>query len=504
MKKVDNVWALLAILASGGLYAGLWSAGQNWGGDFAAYIMQAISIVEGTADEFVVRNAFTINESSWPMGPVAYPWGFPLLLAPIYLNFGMDLMAFKAVGLVFYVLFLLTLWFGFRHLLKPRELAVFVSLFAFNPGMLLFGDNIMSDFPFLFFSTLSIVVLGRLHHPKGVASEFASRLTLGLAMGAAFLIRTNGILLFVVYVSMAGIRAWRERRELIRGGGALGKNGLFFVAPLATFLLTIGLPLSYLPDGQHSHLGHLDKITLWFVLKNIVYYAQLLGEFFSPAPSFSKLGFVLYLLSLPFALAGIRSAWRESFPLLLYALLNLGLYIAWPYQQGLRFVFPLIPIYVYFLILGLRTLGKSVRRIGPFYILPLVGLSLAFALSSAYLTYSNLAQNRPVPRGPYTTHAIEMLDFIREHTSQDEVIIFRKPRVMRLFTARQALMIVSNGDVQQGDILVVDKNVQSFQLKKPEKEALLEEQKMDLVFANQEFEVYRLKKGFSRSSQGAH
>ena len=30
-----------------------WTSGHNWGGDFSAYIMQAISITEGNVEKFV-------------------------------------------------------------------------------------------------------------------------------------------------------------------------------------------------------------------------------------------------------------------------------------------------------------------------------------------------------------------------------------------------------------------------------------------------------------------
>lgn len=187
--------------------------------------------------------------------------------------------------------------------------------------------------------------------------------------------------------------------------------------------------------------------------------------------------------------------------MLLYAVLTIGLYIVWPYQEGLRFVFPLIPIYVYFLILGLRWLGLAVSGIGEFYTLPLAGLALAFAVSSAYLTYCNLSRERSVPQGPYTEHATEMFAFITHNTSLEDVIVFRKPRVMRLFTGRPSLMIDKVDDVGRGKVLVFDKsqNQKWHQLKAPEKEVLVSDKKIDLVFQNDEFEVYRLKRAVSQS-----
>jgi hypothetical protein len=354
----------------------------------------------------------------------------------------------------------------------------------------------LSDIPFLFFSTLSIVVFGRLHCPRSVGGEIALRLILGAAMGAAFLVRTNGVLLVLVYVGVVGIRAWLREGALDIGKRGLIQRGALSFLPLAAFVMTIGVPLLFLPDGQNSHFGHFGRLSRWFLFHNTLYYAELLEDFFSPVPSLSMLGFALYLLSIPPVFVGIRSSWRESFPMLLYAALTVGLYIVWPYQQGLRFIFPLIPIYVYFLILGLRVFGQRWDGVSEFYMLPLAGLALAFAVSSTCLAYRNLSQGRPSPQGPYTLQAREMLTFINDNTSLDDVVVFRKPRVMRLFTGRPSLMIDKMDELARGDLLVLDRDLgdQRYQLTISEKESLLRENRMDLAFINEGFEVYRLRK----------
>ena len=76
----------------------MWSTGHNWGGDFSAYIMQAISLTDGTVQEFIEQNSFTIYESSITLGPVTYPWGFSLLLSPLFLSFGLDIIVFKSLS----------------------------------------------------------------------------------------------------------------------------------------------------------------------------------------------------------------------------------------------------------------------------------------------------------------------------------------------------------------------------------------------------------------------
>src|SRR5687767_3820760 len=92
----------LIVLVSGVISFSLLTRGHIWGDDFASYIMQSKSILDGRMGEFLERNTFTVNESSYPPGPAAYPWGFPLLLAPVYAIFGMSALAFKLVNTFFY------------------------------------------------------------------------------------------------------------------------------------------------------------------------------------------------------------------------------------------------------------------------------------------------------------------------------------------------------------------------------------------------------------------
>ena len=75
----------------------------HWGGDFSAYIMQARSIFQFSTGEFLENNRVTVEQSSTWVGPVAYPWGFPVMLAPVYATWGLHLLAIKMVGVLFYL-----------------------------------------------------------------------------------------------------------------------------------------------------------------------------------------------------------------------------------------------------------------------------------------------------------------------------------------------------------------------------------------------------------------
>jgi hypothetical protein len=54
--------------------------GHVWDGDFAEYVMQGESVWQGEISAFLQRNRFAMEESTYQVGPVAYPWGFPEVL----------------------------------------------------------------------------------------------------------------------------------------------------------------------------------------------------------------------------------------------------------------------------------------------------------------------------------------------------------------------------------------------------------------------------------------
>src|SRR5215208_1274607 len=133
--------------------------GHEWGDDFASYIMQTESVWHGDTDNFVEHNSFTIFQSSNQIGPVAYPWGYPLILMPAYALKGIHPLALKLPGLFFYAGFLICLYLLLTRRLTQIESLLITGLFAFNPLLIQFLDQILSDIPFLFFSTLALLVM---------------------------------------------------------------------------------------------------------------------------------------------------------------------------------------------------------------------------------------------------------------------------------------------------------------------------------------------------------
>ena len=72
------------------------SFGQEWlSGDQFGYIMQAISLRNGSINELIEQRLFTNELILSDKTQSLYPWGYPLLLIPAYEIFGANIEAFK-------------------------------------------------------------------------------------------------------------------------------------------------------------------------------------------------------------------------------------------------------------------------------------------------------------------------------------------------------------------------------------------------------------------------
>jgi len=277
MQKKTAVILLFILFASALLGSSVLTRGHFWGDDFAAYILQAKSILAGDMDSFVEANTFTVTQSSHQIGPAAYPWGFPLMLVPVYALFGLHPLALKLPVLGMYLCFLLIFYF----LTKRRFTTVFsliaVSLFAFNPGLLGSLDDIISDIPFLFLSTLAILLADlNTSEPERARAQTLAALT-GAAIFAAFFVRTQGLILLgsvLLFQSIRFLKSRETRCQILRDALIL----------MAAFGIPWGISALIFPGGQRSYLALYAGFSTNMLQGNLTSYTKLFGEFFTPLP----------------------------------------------------------------------------------------------------------------------------------------------------------------------------------------------------------------------------
>lgn len=474
MKKTETIALTILLILSAILSVSLLTRGHLWWDDFASYIMQAQSLLRGTPQEFIEHSAFTIANSTVPPGPVAYPWGFPVLLAPVLAIFGMKVLALKAINTIFFLLFLIV-FYRLARLRLPVSWSLFLTaILAFNPELLAAHDLILSDIPFLFFSTLAIFL---------IESENRKTFLTGLVIFAAFAIRTNGLLLLIPLA----VTQTLQFRLLTEARG----HWRVIAAPYFAFGVLTALLYVLLPSGQESHFSHYATLTLGHVWANALYYLRLPAELFKDIP----LGVVFFALAVIFFLIGIFANVRKNLIFLAYIVTTMGLYITWPETQGLRFLYPILPLGLLIAADGWQALAEKLSaRVAPFVRWTglgaagaLIVLSLAVSTQSGI---SNLQNGRDI-NGPFDPLSLEMFAFIREQTPPESVIVFFRPRVMRLLTERDSFLSTECARIPLGDYFVLSKKADDS-LQIPPDRMYECEVSLTPLFENRRFVVYQV------------
>jgi len=479
-KEVLPLVTILSISAL--LGSSMLTYGHVWWDDFAAYIMQAQSILSGDMPGFVAHNTITIKSSSSQLGPITYPWGYPLLLAPVYWFLGLSPMGFKSVGVIFHLAFLTVFYILMRRRFTKTESLFALSLFAFNPTLLDFLDYILTDIPFLFVSTLAILLIDK--YATKPDHKLVSPFLIGAAIFVGFFLRTPGIILLGTFLAF---QVWR----VLRDRSLFKRVALDSLVAVIAFSLFWSLTSLIFPGGQDSYFSHFEEYGFGVksVLRNAQGYFLVMNSFFEGLP----LHEVVFWIFTGFFIIGVLSHLKTD---MLFVLVILPVYLAnvvWPEWQGIRFMFPALPFFVYFALQGMKTFASRVgdkKEILVYTVLTL--LVIGFFSVSSLGGLENLRNERRI-NGPFDAYSMELYDYIEDKTPSESVMVFFRPRVMRLMTGRDSISITDCDQLTRGDFIALSKKV-GDNLQIPPEE--IEDCKLPLeeVYENRRFVVFQILK----------
>ena len=424
---------LLAVFFITLFYGATLREGHNWGGDFSQYIQHAVNIAEGRSydDLKVIHNSLNY------VAPKIYSPVTPLMLAPVYHYFGLDLTAMKLAQLVFFSLSLLLIAKLFGRSLSTAGVFAVLVLFALNPYVWGQKDNIHSESLFLFFSFLSLWLMELRYRSSREDIWRGFGVLLGLTMYLAYATREIGVVLPLTVITYELVTLRKVT------GTALVATGVF----LSFALLQENLlePHQYYPDIEASlstlaaelRMGEMTHSTIFkfdyaHIARQVLRYGESLREFWSVGywP-----GLIVAIIVSMLALTGyVRRLWLHISVSEIYTAGYVAVILLFAGFQGLRYLMPVIPLYLYYAFIGLQ---YSSERLGRQVAVILLVVIIAGA-GAGYLHDYRQQDFSVIADGISSPDAVAMLDYIRTQTSPDDLIVFRKPRVLALLTGRKS------------------------------------------------------------------
>ena len=385
------------------------------------------------------------------MSPGAYPPIFPLFLAPVYKLFGFDLHAMKVAGLVAFSVFLLVFHrYAVARLDSGIAQFAVVTAMAFSPWAWVAKDQILPDFLFMLSIYTAVLFVDRQYAVDRLRSEnYLKAAVTGLLIYLSYATRVLGVLLVpaILILDILKVRTIR-RSSLVAiavfaamyfAQGAWIGSGQSYLNSYVDSLKTE--PLESIDSVTHKDTASridVEKVvrdTARRVVRHVEYYHQAMSAYWTSGVS-RMIDNILYVLTGLLAVAGFIALLRTrpssgDFFLVLYVLVLLPV----PFLQD-RYLLPLIPLYLIYIFRGVEYVQAKIYLPGRAWLAAgtLLVVMVSYAGSYSLKSFDDFAN------GVEKKESIEMFEFIRTHTPQDSLVIFRKPRILTLYTGRRSMI----------------------------------------------------------------
>ena len=321
------------------------------GGDSVTYVLLAESILQ-TGDGYSLS-----LEPGPPVPHTKYPPGYPLFLAPLVALFGRNFVVLKLVSTLFTAGSVAMFCAFARRGREPLPWFCLALAFAVSPGVIDYSRWMLSEAPFLFFTLGALWMLREDVRDTGTGRPFWLALA---ASVMSFYVRSIGALLLVATsVSYLLRREWRK--FLIHGVVGAGLT----IPWLVRSRVITGTTSSYIEE---------------FLLENV--YTPETGylDFFGMVGRFFENGRLYATRELPRALVGSDSTWAAS-PLVAVLAVVVCALVLWQLVRRFRRGPGAAELYLVLTCAAIMLFQASVNDVR--YLVPLIPLFLVFAADGA-------------------------------------------------------------------------------------------------------------------------
>lgn len=421
---------------------------QPWSGDFSQYLSQARAIADGQVNEWFMKHSYTIDHSASGLGAHSYPWLTSILIIPIYKIWGISFVPYQVfmafcLAVTVIALYILLL----RRNVKFSAALLICGALMLNIHYVGLTKIILSDIPCLMFTVIAWALIDRYLEVRNVKYG----ILVGVLSFAAFSTRTMALALLAgmgLVDLIHFIKQIKDKKLTVKAFAVM-------CLPYATFLVLAAILSVALPKGGSTYLDYFS-VTAGQLKSNITYYANMLLSMFTQNiqncsfwPQAIKdhkmiIPAILVVIMIPFIAAVLIGAFKrikEADHLPFYLIVMLLMLFVYDYQQGTRFIFSLFPIVLLLAYYGMtgskeqtgekasvkENLGKIARA--DFAIV----LILCMLFGSIRIARGDTASTKTI-ESVNSQYALEVYDYINENLDTDDVVIFYRPRILRLYT----------------------------------------------------------------------
>lgn len=457
--------------------------GHSLGSDFAMYILHAKKIAEGGD----YRETGYIYNPDYPsMGPKTYPPLFPIALAPVYHWFGLNLTAMKAASLLFFIISLGVLFQSFKGELLSSRGVIFIPLLGLNPYVWEFKDDIRPEFLFLLWTYLSLYLIHRYHaSDQAKRTDVLSAMIVGLSIYLAYGTRSIGIILIPCLFVYDLLRFRRPVRFTL-----IATLLFFFFAALQALFL----------HCDSGYWGLLKKAAASTLFIDLITWKLLLfpkSFFVLWENGYSLLGGLLLSLTIfLFSVAGLRV--RLMGKITVYEIfLLLYLIVIWPIGVNTRFLIPIVPLCLFYALVGAEKIFSSANSKKAGFLFPLI-------IAAVFISYAGKYSRQdfgPISGGVNKKETIELFNHIQRNTEPGDIFVFRKPRVITLYTGRSAAVYHQMEPESDSHLWTYFQSIgASYLVVSPEIDKAYwpsfikrHRERLDEVFSNGDFKIYKIR-----------
>lgn len=392
--------------------------------------------------------------------PPFYPFLLSLIWR-VYPQFPQNLGLMMMLSVIATVGFLA---FSYRYLVKQNyatrwQALIIVSFAAINWRTMLHASSVMSD---TMYALLSVCALYFAERYEKERTSWVTGVGAGAAIGLAFLTRSSGITLLV---AVAAYYVWR--RQLKRASLPIAVASLFVLAwvgwTYANQSNAEGINAAYYSSyarGYSQVISDLQSLndTSIFVTWLTVVGTNILLLIIGSIPlaclglryDLPQIILVSLVLTTVILIAAgfVRQCWKGIRLLYIYLSFYLALYLVHPGLAYDRYLLPIVPFLLFFLVSEinkpislvreeLRSGKQLAKRISAAFIASSLVISIGIAIfSNWFAIYESLGSLKKI--ASQALEGEEAIEWIKIHTDPSDVLICNRDTIYYLYTGRKA------------------------------------------------------------------